>query len=167
MAAARFEHFIRVAAFVEIADEHEDGVGGAGDLFLAVAKGLLDIRAAAELNAEEDFDGVMEHVGKVDDVGVKSDEGGSDRAQGGQNGAEDARVDNGTGHRAALIDAQDDVAEGLALTPEANEAFGDDCAVVGLIVLEIGFDGAGPVDFIWLGAAVADGAAQAACDGLG
>ncbi len=76
---------------------------------LAVGDGAVDVGAAAELHAEEDVDRVVELVGQVDDLGVEDDQAGLHRPQRGEDRAEDAGEDDRLGHRARLVDAQDDV----------------------------------------------------------
>ena len=68
------QHLLGDAALVEVADEHEDRVAGLLDEPLAVGERPVDVGAAAELDAEEHVDGVVELVGEVDDGGVEDDE---------------------------------------------------------------------------------------------
>ena len=62
-----FEHFFGIAAFVEVADEDEDGFLGLADEGLARSEGEVDIGAAAELGAEEDVNGAGEFFAEVHD----------------------------------------------------------------------------------------------------
>ena len=50
-----FAHPLRVAAFFEVSNEDEGGVGRAGDLALAVGERLVDVGTAAQLDAKEQF----------------------------------------------------------------------------------------------------------------
>ena len=151
----------RVAAFVEVGDEDEDRLDGAGDEALAVGQRAVDVGAAAELGAEEQVDRVVQVFGQVDDGGVEDDHPGVHGPDGGEDGAEDAGVDDGGGHRAALVHAEDDVAQRWrSLAAVADEPLGDDRAVVGLVVLQVGADGAVPVDLGGAGPTGAGGAVE-------
>ena len=142
------EHFFCIAAFVEVADEDEDGFLGLADEGLAVGEGEVDVGAAAELGAEEDVDGVGEFFAEVNDGGIEHDHFGADGGQAGENGAEDAGVNDAGGHGTALVNADDDVAQGGAFATEADAGFGDDGFVLGLVMLEVRANGAVPIDFV-------------------
>ena len=47
------------AAFVEVGNEHKDGIARIADQRLAVAHRAVDVRAAAELDAEQQIDGIV------------------------------------------------------------------------------------------------------------
>jgi hypothetical protein len=70
-----------VSVAPQVADQEHDRVVRLADEALAVGECLVDVGAAAELRAEEDFDGVFELVGEVDDGGVEDDELGAQGAQ--------------------------------------------------------------------------------------
>ena len=57
-----FAHPLRVAAFFEVGNEDEGGVGRAGDLALAVGECPVDVGTAAELYAEKQFHRVADLV---------------------------------------------------------------------------------------------------------
>ena len=84
---------------------------GRVDDLLAVGERAVDVGAAAELRAEQQIDRVLQVVGQVDDGGVEDDHARAHGAHRGEHRAEDARVDDRGRHRAALVDAQDDVAQ--------------------------------------------------------
>src|SRR6185369_4332354 len=140
--------------------------GGTADEGLAVAQGEVDVRAAAELDAEEDVHGVGAFFGEVNDGGVEGDDVGFQRGDGGEDGAEDAGVDDARGHRAALVHAEYDVLQRALLAAVADAGLGDNGLVLVLVVLQVGADGAVPVDLVVAGAAVPDAAADGAGDGL-
>ena len=161
-----FAHPLRVAAFFEVGDEDEGGVGRAGDLALAVGERLVDVGAAAQLDAKEQFYRVVDLVAEIYHRGVKDDHAGAQRGQAGQYRAEDAGVDDGCAHRAALVEAEDEVAHGFAFAPVADAHFRDNALVFGLVVFQVFLDGAVPVDFAKTRVAGAGGAVQCAEDGL-
>ena len=68
------EHLLGDAAFVQVADEDQHRVVGLADQALAVGQRPVDVGAAAELDAEEHVDRVVELVGQVDDLGVEDDQ---------------------------------------------------------------------------------------------
>ena len=156
-AADAFVELFLVAAFEQVADEDEDGFVGSRDEPLAVAYCTVDVGAASELGAEEGFDGIAELVGDVDDGGVEEHERGAYRFQRCHHRGEDAGIDDGSCHRTALVNTEDDVAEGGGLASEADPLFGNDGLVLRLVVLEVSLYGAGPIDLVVPGAARADG----------
>ena len=160
--AARRSISSRVAALVEIGDQHQDGLAGRDDHLLAIGQRTVDVRAAAELGAEQQIDGVLQIVGEVDDRGVEDDHARGDGANRGQHRAEDAGVDHRGRHRAALVDAEDDVAQRGALVAVADQPLGDDGALLGQIVLQVGADGAVPVDLVGAWTVRPRGAVEAA-----
>ncbi len=109
------------AAFGEVGDEDDSGALGVVDQGLAVGKGLGDVGAAAELTGEEEFDGVVELVAEVDDCGVEEEEADFEGGEFGEDAAHDGAVDDGVGHAAALVDAEDDVPGQAAF--DAGEEF--------------------------------------------
>ena len=161
-----FAHSLCVAAFFEVGDEDEGGVARAGDLALAVGERLVDVGAAAQLDAKEQFYRVVDLVAEIYHRGVKDDHAGAQRGQAGQYRAEDAGVDDGCAHRAALVEAEDEVAHGFAFAPVADAHFRDNALVFGLVVFQVFLDGAVPVDFAKTRVAGAGGAVQCAEDGL-
>ena len=117
----------------------------------------VDVGPAAELRAEQDVDRVLQLVGKVDHRRIEDDQPRGDCAQRGQDGAENAGIDDRRRHRAALIDAEHDVAQRRPLAAVAHEPLGDDRAAVGKIVVQVFTDRPVPVD---LAGARARGAAR-------
>ena len=159
-------HPLRVAAFFEVGNEDEGGVGRAGDLALAVGERLVDVGAAAQLDAKEQLYRVVDLVAEIHHRGVEDDHAGAQRGQAGQYRAEDAGVDDRCAHRAALVEAEDEVTHGFAFAPVADAHFRDDALVFGLVVFQVFLDGAVPVDFAETRVAGAGGAVQRAEDGL-
>ena len=122
----------------------------------------MDVGAAAELGAEEQVHRVVQLGGQVDDGRVEDHDRRLDRGQARQDRAEDPGVDDRGRHRAALVDAQDDLAQAPPLAAEADPRLGDDRAVLGLVVLQVRPDRAVPVDLVVARAAVARGPVEAA-----
>src|SRR5207245_6299440 len=99
----------------------------------------------------------------VHDRGIENDHASPDRRERGQHRAEDARVDDRGRHRAALIDAEKDVAlRGAVAAAIADAGLRDDGAILRLVMLQVRADGAMPVDLVMAWAAVASRAVQAA-----
>ncbi len=145
-------HLVADPSLAEIADEDHDGVRRTGDPRLAVGECTVDVRTAAELRAEEDVDRVVELVGEVDDGRVEDDEAGRQGPHRGEHRAEDGGVDDGGGHGARLVDAEDDVLlHGPVRAPVPDETLGHHGAGPiasrkGHVVPEVGPDRAVPVD---------------------
>jgi hypothetical protein len=75
----------------------------------AVCERPVDVRAAAELDAEEHIDRIVEDRGEVDDLGAEGHDRGAQRRDGGQRRAHDAGVHRGLRHRARLVDGDDEL----------------------------------------------------------
>ncbi len=84
------QHRLGIAALVEVGDEDENGLGGVADERLAVGERLVDVRAAAELDAEQQLDRVVQLLGEVDDARVEGDHLRVERGDRGERGAEHA-----------------------------------------------------------------------------
>ena len=80
--------------------------------------------------------------------GIEDHHARADRSDRGQHRAEDAGIDHRRRHRAALVHAEDDVAQRRAFVAVADQLLGDDRATLGQIVLQVGADGAVPVDLV-------------------
>ena len=146
------------AAFVEVGNEHKDGVARIADQRLAVAHRAVDVRAAAELDAEQEIDGIVKLLGHVHHGGVEHDEMGFHGGHGGHDRAEDAGVDDRRRHRAALVDAEDDFPlDALRFAAIADQRFRNDGFVFLLPMFEVRPDRTVPVD---LGMAGGAGCAQ-------
>ena len=101
---------------------------------LTVGKGAVDIGVAAQLRAEQHIDRVREQMGEIDDLRVEDHHRGFDRLDGGQHRSQDAGIDHRGRHRAALIDAENDLTQRLSLAAVADARLRDDRLKVGLIV---------------------------------
>ena len=94
---------------VEVADEDHHRLAGALHQVFAVRKCLAGVRAAAELGAKDDVDGIAELIGEVHDRCVIDHEVGFHRLDGGQHGCEDAGIDHRRRHGARLVNHQYDL----------------------------------------------------------
>ena len=141
------QHLIPVATLEQVADQDEDRAGGAGDQLLAVGHGLVDVGAAAELGAEQHVDRVAELIGQVRDRGVEGHHRGAQRPDRGQHRPEHPRVHHRGRHRAALVQAEDDVAGHRLLFPGVpDQALGHDGPVLRQVVPQVDADRPVPVD---------------------
>ena len=101
-------------------------------------------------------------IGEIHDGGVEDDQLGGDGAQRSQDGGKDTAVDNGRRHGAALVHAEEDVAQGAAFASVADQSLGNDGAFFGQVIGQVGPDCPVPVDFPMAGAARTPGAVEAA-----
>ena len=69
--SATAEEFAGVAAFEQVADENEYGIGGLPDQRLAISQGFVDVGAAAQLRGEEQLYRILEVLAEVNDGGVE------------------------------------------------------------------------------------------------
>ena len=83
------QQLLGVAALEEVGDEHEQRVLRLPDEAGGVRDAAVDVRAAAELAAEQHVDGVVEVRRQVDDLGVEDDQRGPQRPDRGEHRAED------------------------------------------------------------------------------
>ena len=119
------DHRVLAPALEEVADEDEDRLLGLVDQPLAVGDRLRRVVPAAELRAEEDVDRVVEAFRDVEHLGRPEHQARPDRVQRREHGRHDGRVDDRGPHRAALVDADDDVPLAqLALVRPEVEALG-------------------------------------------
>ena len=111
--------------------------------------------------------GIGEQRRHVGDRGVEHDHRRAQRRQPAEHAGEQRGVHDAAGHRPALVDGDDDVAGQAALVPAvADEPLGDDGALLGQPVAQVGVDRARPVDVGRARAAGAAGPGERAAHGL-
>src|SRR5262245_1599384 len=72
------QHDRSVAALVQVGDQHQVRLRRFENQPFAISQSLIDVRAAAELDAKQHVDGIFEVVGEVDDRRVEHDQLGGD-----------------------------------------------------------------------------------------
>ena len=80
-----------VPSLVEVGDEQEHGLARVVDQALAIAGSPVDVRAAAELNAEQQIDRILAFLRQIDNLGIESNDVGFQRRQAGEDGAHGRR----------------------------------------------------------------------------
>ena len=137
-----------VPAFVQVGNQDEQRLGRVLNELLTVGHGFVDVRPAAELDAEDHVDRVAPtRLGQVDDFGVERDDVRVQGRQAGEDRPADRAVDDRVGHRPALVHVDDHRPGVLPLrTAVEVDPFRDDRAQARAVVLQVSADRPLPVD---------------------
>lgn len=108
----------------------------------------------------------MQVIGKVNDRSVEHHHTRIDGRQGGQYRTEDAGIYDRGSHRTALVETENDVLQSLAFSAVAYPDFRNDGLVLGLVVLQVLYDGRLPVYLVVTGIAPSRRTVQSTGDGL-
>jgi hypothetical protein len=75
---------VTYAALEQVGEQHQHGVGGPGDQLLAIGDGVVDVGAAAKLDAEEHVDRIGRQRAEVDHARIEGDDRRAQRTQRGE-----------------------------------------------------------------------------------